>query len=135
MLTALHLVLNKMKSEKAVQDTMLSRYIPPQCIMPAAIIVVLLSVDAKHPHPDSCSPHITLRVLLFGDRDGTSQELRLLVPAALCGSVIGKGGATIRQFAEDSKASIGLSPQVGLAALVKASVMVLQGFIHGNLAE
>lgn len=46
-------------------------------------------------------------------RDGTQQELRLLVPAALCGSIIGKGGATIRQFAEDSKAAIGLSPQVG----------------------
>lgn len=45
-------------------------------------------------------------------RDGASQELRLLVPASLCGSIIGKGGATIRQFAEDSKAAIGLSPQV-----------------------
>lgn len=45
-------------------------------------------------------------------RDGQSQELKLLVPAALCGSIIGKGGATIRQFAEDSKAAIGLSPQV-----------------------
>jgi RNA-binding protein Nova len=67
-LTALHLVLAKMSSEKAVQDTMMSR-------------------------------------------DGTQQELRLLVPAALCGSIIGKGGATIRQFAEDSKAAIGLSPQ------------------------
>mmetsp|Transcript_11388 Transcript_11388/g.34238 ORF Transcript_11388/g.34238 Transcript_11388/m.34238 type:complete len:380 (+) Transcript_11388:2-1141(+) len=67
-LTALHLVLAKMSSEKAVQETMLSR-------------------------------------------DGASQELRLLVPASLCGSIIGKGGATIRQFAEDSKAAIGLSPQ------------------------
>ena len=45
-------------------------------------------------------------------RDGVSQELRLLVPAALCGSIIGKGGATIRSFSEDSKAQIGLSPQV-----------------------
>ncbi len=45
-------------------------------------------------------------------RDGISQELRLLVPAALCGSIIGKGGATIRSFSEDSKAQIGLSPQV-----------------------
>jgi RNA-binding protein Nova len=43
---------------------------------------------------------------------GHSQELRLLVPAALCGSIIGKGGATIRSFSEDSKAQIGLSPQV-----------------------
>jgi RNA-binding protein Nova len=50
--------------------------------------------------------------MVHGCRDGQSQELRLLVPAALCGSIIGKGGATIRQFAEDSKAAIGLSPQV-----------------------
>ncbi len=34
------------------------------------------------------------------------------MPAALCGSIIGKGGATIRSFSEDSKAQIGLSPQV-----------------------
>ena len=41
-----------------------------------------------------------------------SQELRLLVPAVLCGSIIGKGGATIRSFSEDSKAQIGLGPMV-----------------------
>lgn len=45
-------------------------------------------------------------------RDGVSQELRLLVPSVLCGSIIGKGGATIRSFSEDSKAQIGLSPLV-----------------------
>jgi ribosomal protein S3 len=55
-----------------------------------------------------CAKHL----VSAGRRDGQSQELRLLVPAALCGSIIGKGGATIRQFAEDSKAAIGLSPQV-----------------------
>ena len=44
-------------------------------------------------------------------RDGKSTQLRLLVPAALCGAVIGKGGATIRSFAEDSKAAITVSSQ------------------------
>ena len=44
-------------------------------------------------------------------RDGKSTQLRLLVPAALCGAVIGKGGATIRGFAEDSKAAITVSSQ------------------------
>jgi RNA-binding protein Nova len=42
-------------------------------------------------------------------RDGVSTQLRMLVPAALCGTIIGKGGATIRSFAEDSKANITVS--------------------------
>ena len=44
-------------------------------------------------------------------RDGKSPQLRLLVPTPLCGSIIGKGGATIRSFAEDSQAAITVSPQ------------------------
>ncbi len=111
-LTALHLVLNKMKSEKAVQDTMLSRWVPLQRTRPAAAIPVDLQVSARQAPASRYIPYNESSALC-GDRDGTSQELRLLVPAALCGSVIGKGGATIRQFAEDSKAAIGLSPQVG----------------------
>ena len=49
-------------------------------------------------------------------RDGKSPQLRLLVPTPLCGSIIGKGGATIRSFAEaprqpPSQAAITVSPQ------------------------
>lgn len=44
-------------------------------------------------------------------RDGKSTQLRLLVPTPLCGTIIGKGGATIRSFAEDSGAAITVSPQ------------------------
>ena len=44
-------------------------------------------------------------------RDGKSTMLRLLVPTPLCGAIIGKGGATIRSFAEDSSAAITVSPQ------------------------
>ena len=44
-------------------------------------------------------------------RDGKSTQLRLLVPTPLCGAIIGKGGATIRSFAEDSAAAITVSPQ------------------------
>ncbi|CAL8469457.1 g8998 [Coccomyxa elongata] len=44
-------------------------------------------------------------------RDGKSTQLRLLVPTPLCGAIIGKGGATIRSFAEDSRAAITVSPQ------------------------
>ena len=48
-------------------------------------------------------------------RDGKSPQLRLLVPTPLCGSIIGKGGATIRSFAEDSQAAITVSPQARTA--------------------
>ena len=48
-------------------------------------------------------------------RDGKSPQLRLLVPTPLCGSIIGKGGATIRSFAEDSQAAITVSPQAKLS--------------------
>ena len=67
-LTALHLIVGKVKSEDAVADSLLSR-------------------------------------------DGKSTQLRLLVPAALCGTLIGKAGATIKSFHEDSHAVIMVSPQ------------------------
>ncbi|KAK9811410.1 hypothetical protein WJX72_003480 [[Myrmecia] bisecta] len=67
-LTALHLVLQKIKGEESVAESMMAR-------------------------------------------DGKSTQLRLLVPAALCGTIIGKGGAVIRGFSEDSKANITVSAQ------------------------
>ena len=36
-------------------------------------------------------------------------QLRLLVPATLCGALIGRGGSTIRAFSEDARASIAVS--------------------------
>lgn len=33
------------------------------------------------------------------------------MPAAVCGAIIGRGGETVRGFAEDSGASISVSPQ------------------------
>ncbi|KAK7268488.1 hypothetical protein RIF29_21187 [Crotalaria pallida] len=38
-------------------------------------------------------------------------KVRLIVPNGSCGGVIGKGGATIRSFIEDSQAGIKISPQ------------------------
>ncbi|KAF7820204.1 Protein BTR1 [Senna tora] len=38
-------------------------------------------------------------------------KVRLIVPNSSCGGIIGKGGATIRSFIEDSHASIKISPQ------------------------
>lgn len=58
---------------------------------------------------------------LLDDASGTAESLasaesgkvvlRLLVPAALCGGIIGKKGATIRSFGEDSRAKITVSAQ------------------------
>ncbi|XP_010552944.1 PREDICTED: protein BTR1 isoform X3 [Tarenaya hassleriana] len=46
--------------------------------------------------------------------DGSDAEprrrIRLVVPNSSCGSIIGKGGATIKSFIEDSKAGIKISP-------------------------
>ncbi|KAF3587901.1 hypothetical protein F2Q69_00032032, partial [Brassica cretica] len=45
--------------------------------------------------------------------DGSDVELRrtrVVIPHSSCGSIIGKGGATIRSFIEDSKAGIKISP-------------------------
>ncbi|PNY03542.1 RNA-binding protein nova-1-like, partial [Trifolium pratense] len=38
-------------------------------------------------------------------------KVRLIVPNGSCGGIIGKGGATIRSFIEDSQAGIKISPQ------------------------
>ncbi|XVF23475.1 hypothetical protein REPUB_Repub13aG0042200 [Reevesia pubescens] len=38
-------------------------------------------------------------------------RVRLIVPNSSCGSIIGKGGATIKSFIEDSQAGIKISPQ------------------------
>lgn len=38
-------------------------------------------------------------------------KLRLIVPNSSCGSIIGKGGATIKSFIEESQAGIKISPQ------------------------
>ncbi|XP_019414089.1 PREDICTED: protein BTR1-like isoform X2 [Lupinus angustifolius] len=38
-------------------------------------------------------------------------KVRLVVPNGSCGRIIGKGGATIRSFIEDSQAGIKISPQ------------------------
>ncbi|GJP36599.1 hypothetical protein CLOM_g21088 [Closterium sp. NIES-68] len=45
-----------------------------------------------------------------GAREG-DVDLRIVVPNRVCGAIIGKGGATIRSFVEDSQATIKLSPQ------------------------
>ncbi|KAJ0047003.1 hypothetical protein Pint_05941 [Pistacia integerrima] len=45
-----------------------------------------------------------------GYEAGPSTKVRLIVPNSSCGSIIGKGGAIIKSFIEDSQAGIKISP-------------------------
>ncbi|KAK8517091.1 hypothetical protein V6N13_092378 [Hibiscus sabdariffa] len=53
-----------------------------------------------------------LNELNIEDNDdvGPRTKVRLIVPNSSCGSIIGKGGATIKSFIEDSQAGIKISP-------------------------
>ncbi|KAL0817360.1 hypothetical protein Bca101_073804 [Brassica carinata] len=60
-------------------------------------------------------PGTTCRIVVLQGEDGSDVELRrtrVVVPHSSCGSIIGKGGATIRFFIEDSNAGIKISPMV-----------------------
>ncbi|XAR72156.1 hypothetical protein NMG60_11018698 [Bertholletia excelsa] len=46
-----------------------------------------------------------------GDDVDPKSKLQLIVPNSACGGIIGKGGATIRLFIEESHAGIKISPQ------------------------
>ncbi|KAK6929139.1 K Homology domain, type 1 [Dillenia turbinata] len=46
-----------------------------------------------------------------GDDVEPKSRVRLVVPNSSCGGIIGKGGATIKSFIEDSQAGIKISPQ------------------------
>ncbi|KAL4422156.1 hypothetical protein ABPG77_006845 [Micractinium sp. CCAP 211/92] len=81
LLTALHLVLSKLKAE------------------PGA----LRAVQAK---------------------DGEAIQLRMLVHSRLCGTLIGKGGATIRSFNEDSHAVFNISPPPTMPGLTERIVKI-----------
>ena len=49
--------------------------------------------------------------------DGLASVLKLVMPTACCGAILGKGGKTVKQFVEDSGASITVLPQVGHAQI------------------
>ncbi|KAM3201053.1 protein BTR1 [Capsicum annuum] len=46
-----------------------------------------------------------------GGKVDPRSKFRLIVPNSSCGGIIGKGGATIKSFIEDSRAGIKISPQ------------------------
>eukprot|EP00244_Chara_vulgaris_P003392 TRINITY_DN1614_c0_g1_i4.p1 TRINITY_DN1614_c0_g1~~TRINITY_DN1614_c0_g1_i4.p1 ORF type:complete len:367 (-),score=24.60 TRINITY_DN1614_c0_g1_i4:484-1527(-) len=66
------------------------------------------------------------------DTSKTSQ-VRLIVPNAVCGGIIGKGGATIRSFVEDSGANIKLSSQDQALPGVTDRVVTITGTLDQQL--
>ncbi|GBG80468.1 hypothetical protein CBR_g30931 [Chara braunii] len=66
------------------------------------------------------------------DTNKTSQ-VRLIVPNAVCGGIIGKGGATIRSFVEDSGANIKLSSQDQALPGVTDRVVTITGTLDQQL--
>lgn len=57
-------------------------------------------------------------------RDGDALQLRMLVHSRLCGTLIGKGGATIRSFNEDSNATFNISPPPAIPGLTERIVRI-----------
>jgi RNA-binding protein Nova len=64
---------------------------------------------------------------------GQNPQLNLVIPNASCGCIIGKGGVTIRSFAEDSRAEIKLSPQGGMLPGVSERILSIAGRIDSIL--
>lgn len=58
----------------------------------------------------ACQPQVPSRAAVCQAKDGEAIQLRMLVHSRLCGTLIGKGGATIRSFNEDSHAVFNISP-------------------------
>eukprot|EP00887_Chlorella_sp_A99_P006419 scaffold3.g6419.t1 len=57
-------------------------------------------------------------------KDSEAIQLRMLVHSRLCGTLIGKGGATIRSFNEDSKATFNISPPPTAPGLTERVVKI-----------
>ncbi|CAI5491801.1 unnamed protein product [Closterium sp. Naga37s-1] len=67
-----------------------------------------------------------------GAREGDA-DLRIVVPNRVCGAIIGKGGATIRSFVEDSQATIKLSPQDAVGPGFAERVITIGGSLEQKL--
>lgn len=57
-------------------------------------------------------------------KDSEAIQLRMLVHSRLCGTLIGKGGATIRSFNEDSHAMFNISPPPTMPGLTERIVKI-----------
>uniref|UniRef100_A0A0C9QNP6 TSA: Wollemia nobilis Ref_Wollemi_Transcript_15816_1716 transcribed RNA sequence n=1 Tax=Wollemia nobilis TaxID=56998 RepID=A0A0C9QNP6_9CONI len=67
------------------------------------------------------------------DVDEKTGQVRLILPNSVCGGIIGKGGATIKSFVEDSQASIKLSSQEQALPGVSDRVVTVSGTLEQQL--
>ncbi|GHP02038.1 hypothetical protein PPROV_000079400 [Pycnococcus provasolii] len=63
----------------------------------------------------------------------TSMPVKLVVPNAVCGGIIGKGGATIRSFVDDSGAQIKISSQDATPVGVTDRIITVTGTLEQQL--
>lgn len=77
--------------------------------------------------------HLMIKKLIAdgeGMAGGALPQVKLVVPNSSCGCIIGKGGATIRTFVEDSQAEIKLSPQDRMPPGVADRILTITGTIE-----
>ena len=67
--------------------------------------------------------------------DGLASALKLVMPTACCGAILGKGGKTVKQFVEDSGASITVLPQVLFDPFTPACLSLLVSFVQSYVSE
>ncbi|XP_057540225.1 protein BTR1 isoform X2 [Amaranthus tricolor] len=68
-----------------------------------------------------------------GDDADQRSKVRLVVPNNCCGAIIGKSGATIKSFIEDSGAGIKISPQDNNYIGLTDRVVTLTGSFEGQM--
>ncbi|KAH8943915.1 hypothetical protein BDL97_13G080400 [Sphagnum fallax] len=66
-------------------------------------------------------------------QDLKTNQVKLIVPSNVCGAIIGKGGATIKMFVEDSGANIKLSSQDQSIPGVSDRIVTITGTLDQQL--
>lgn len=66
-------------------------------------------------------------------RELKTNQIKLLVPNSVCGAIIGKGGATIKSFVENSNANIKLSPLEQTISGLNDRVVTVTGTLEQQL--
>mmetsp|Transcript_24020 Transcript_24020/g.75232 ORF Transcript_24020/g.75232 Transcript_24020/m.75232 type:complete len:318 (-) Transcript_24020:393-1346(-) len=79
--------------------------------------------------------HLVQTKLLAEDPEGEKDELpvKIVVPNAVCGGIIGKKGSTIRSFVEDSGAQIKISSQEQQLPGVQDRILTVTGSLDQQL--
>lgn len=75
-----------------------------------------------------------LNEFYVGESDAEPRsKVRLVVPNSSCGGIIGKGGATIKSFIEESQAGIKISPQDNNYGVLSDRLVTVAGVIEEQM--